>query len=351
MSMFLRPILLGPCLLIVLLGVGYPIFWFIVAGRVEDGFLRWRDARNQQGYVVEHGALDVGGFPTAVRLKIATPAIASTKDGWSVRSAQAEFEIVPWNWRRFRVEASGPHQLTGIVQGRPLQVAAETGSAWLIGRVNSRGRMVEAVAEVRDLRVNQPDGDQLSTTKHVQAQLRWPDESAPSGPPSFDLTVQASDTQLAKKITGPLGPDLRTFRLSGTLNGKPPGKLQRDALDAWRQDGGTIDIRHIVLGWGTLDLSANGTLALDAALRPLGAFTTEIRGHRAMLSALEQNGKLRRREASAARLALDLLSKPSGNGDGRRVVTVPLTAQKGRLYLGPVRLLKLPPILPPAPSG
>lgn len=351
MSMFLRPILLGPSLLILLLGVGYPLFWFYVAGQVEDGFLRWRDARNQKGYVVEHGALDVGGFPGAVRLKIAAPAIASTKDGWSVRSFGAVFEIQPWNWRRYRVEATGPHQLTGVVQGRPLQVAAETGSAWFIGRVNSRGRMAEGAANIQDLLVSQPDGDQLSATKHVQAQLRWPDDTASSGPPSFDLTVQASDTQLAKKISGPLGPDLRIFRLSGTLNGKPPGKLQRDALDAWRQDGGTIDIRQIALGWGALDMTANGTLALDAALRPLGAFTAEIRGHRAMLSALEQNGKLRRREASAARLALDLLSKPGGNGDGRRVVTVPLTAQKGRLYLGPVRLLKLPPILPPAPSG
>ncbi len=351
MSMFLRPILLGPTLLILLLGVGYPLFWFVVAGQVEDGFLRWRDARNQQGYVVEHGALAVGGFPGAVRLTIATPAIASAKDGWSVKSSQADFEVQPWNWRRYRVEASGPHRLVGVVQGRPVQVAAETGSAWFIGHLNDRGRIAEGVADIRDLRLREPDGGQLSATKHLQAQLRWPDDAAQPGPPSFALTANASDTQLAAKFGGPLGTDLRTFRLSGTLNGKPPGKLQRDAIDAWRQDGGTIDIRRIALGWGALDVSGNGTLALDAALRPLGAFTTKVQGYRALLAALEQTGKLRRREASAARLALDLLSKPSGNGDGRRVVTVPLTAQRGRLYLGPVRLLKLPPILPPAPSG
>ncbi len=351
MSMFLRPIVLGPTLLILLLGVGYPIFWFVVAGQVEDGFLRWRDARNQRGYIVEHGALTVGGFPSSIRLTIATPAIASTKDGWSIKSSQADFEIQPWNWRRYRVEASGPHRLVGVVQGRPVHVAAETDSAWFIGHLNDRGRMAEGVVDIRDLRVRASDGGQMSATKHLQAQLRWPDDAAQAGPSSFELTVHASETQLATKIGGPLGTDLRTFRLSGTLNGKPPGKIQRDALDAWRQDGGTVDIRRVVLGWGALDVSGNGTLALDAALRPLGAFTTEIQGHRALLAALEQTGKLRRRDASAARLALDLLSKPSGNGDGRRVVTVPLTAQRGRLYLGPVRLLKLPPILPPVPSG
>ncbi len=347
--MFLRPVLLGPTLLILLLGVGYPLFWFFVAGRVEDGFLRWRDTQNEKGYIVEHGPLAVQGFPGAVRLVIDAPAIASTKDGWSIKSSQADFEIQPWNWRRYRVEASGPHHLVGIVQGRPLQVVAATGSAWFIGHLNDRGRMAEGVAEIRDLRVREPGGGQLSATKHAQARLRWLDDVA--RPPPFDLTIQASNTQLATKIGGPLGTDLRTVRVSGTLNGNPPGKLERDALDAWRQDGGTIDIRQVVLGWGALDVSANGTLALDAALRPLGAFTTELQGHRALLAALEQGGTLRRKEASAARLALDLLSKPSGNGDGRRVVTVPLTAQRGRLYLGPVRLLKLPPILPPAPSG
>jgi len=349
--MFLRPVLLGPALLILLLGVGYPVFWFIVAGQVEDGFLRWRDTQNKKGHVVEHGALAVQGFPGAIRLMIDAPAIASTKDGWSIKSSQAHFEIQPWNWRRYRVEASGPHRLVGIVQGRPVRVVAETDSALFIGQLNDRGRMAEGVAEIGNLRVREPDGGQLSATKHVQARLRWPDGAARPGLPSFDLTVQASHTQLAPKISGPLGTDLRTVRVSGTLNGQPPGKLQRDALDAWRQDGGTIDIRQVVLGWGALDVSANGTLALDAALRPLGAFTTELLGHRALLAALEQGGTLRRKEASAARLALDLLSKPSGNGDGRRVVTVPLTAQRGRLYLGPVRLLKLPPILPPAPSG
>lgn len=349
MSMFLRPLLLGPILLILLLGVGYPLFWFYAAGEVEDGFLRWRDTQIKKGYVVEHGALAVGGFPGAVRLAIDAPAVASTKDGWSVKSSRADFEIQPWNWRRYRVEAAGPHQLVGIVQGRPLQVVAETRTAWLIGHLNDRGRMAEGVADIRDLRVREPDGGQLSATEHVQARIRWPDGAAQ--PPSFDLMVQASNTQLAAKISGPLGTDLRTFRISGTLNGRPPGKLQRDALDAWRQDGGTIDIRRVALGWGALDVVANGTLALDAAMRPLGAFTTEVHGHRAMLSALERGGALRRKEASAARLALDLLSKPSGKGDGRRVVTVPLTAQRGRLYLGPVRLLKLPPILPPAPSG
>ncbi len=349
--MFLRPILLGPSLLILLLGVGYPVFWFIVAGQVEDGFLRWRDAQNHNGYRVKHGVLDIGGFPGSVRLEIAAPDIASTKDGWSVRSSRAVFEIQPWNWRRYRVEAAGPHHVAGIVQGRSVQGVAETGSAWFVGHLNDRGRMAEGVAEVRDLRIRQPDGDELSATRHVQVRLRWPDDTAPARPPSFDLTVTASDTRLSQKISGPLGPDLRAFRLSGTLNGKPPGKLQRDALDAWRRDGGTVDIRQIALGWGALDVAGNGALALDAALRPLGAFTTEIRGYRAMLSALERTGKLRRREASGARLALDLLSKPDGNGGGRRVVTVPLTAQKGRLYLGPVRLLKLPPILPPARSG
>ena len=46
---------------------------------------------------------------------------------------------------------------------------------------------------------------------------------------------------------------------------------------------------------------------------------------------------------AGTQLALDLLSRRD-EGDNRRVVTVPVAAQNGALYLGPVRLLKLPPI-------
>ncbi|MCH7888152.1 MAG: DUF2125 domain-containing protein, partial [Proteobacteria bacterium] len=42
--------------------------------------------------------------------------------------------------------------------------------------------------------------------------------------------------------------------------------------------------------------------------------------------------------------ALGLLAKPGPNG--RLVLTVPVTAQNGTLYVGPLALFKLAPVVP-----
>jgi hypothetical protein len=85
-------------------------------------------------------------------------------------------------------------------------------------------------------------------------------------------------------------------------------------------------------------------------MRPLGALTADIRGHTETINVLERARLLQRKVAATSRIALSLLAKPDKDGTGS-VLTIPVTAQDGRLYLGFVRLLALPPIPFPAPSG
>ena len=98
--------------------------------------------------------------------------------------------------------------------------------------------------------------------------------------------------------------------------------------------------------WGALDLRANGTMALDADMRPLGALTADIRGYEEALEAMAEAGMLRRNILPASRVALNLLAK-TDESDGRKVLTVPLTAQDGALFLGPIKLSDLPAVITP----
>ena len=98
--------------------------------------------------------------------------------------------------------------------------------------------------------------------------------------------------------------------------------------------------------WGGLDLRANGTVALDPELRPLGALTADIRGYEEALEALAEARLIRRDILPASRITLNLLAKTSET-DGRRVLTVPVNAQGGGLYLGPIKLAELPVLLNP----
>ena len=91
-------------------------------------------------------------------------------------------------------------------------------------------------------------------------------------------------------------------------------------------------------------MRANGTVALDQRMRLLGALTADIRGFEEALGALAEAGILRREMLPASRVTLNLLAK-TDKSDGRRVLTVPLTAQDGALLVGPIKLAVLPPVV------
>ena len=105
--------------------------------------------------------------------------------------------------------------------------------------------------------------------------------------------------------------------------------------------GGTVEVQWLQAVWGALDLRTVGTAALDDELRPLAAMTADIRGFAEALQALAAAGVISTATARTGSMALGLIAKPSSDGSPS-VLTVPLTAQDGGLYLGPVRLTRLP---------
>jgi hypothetical protein len=90
-------------------------------------------------------------------------------------------------------------------------------------------------------------------------------------------------------------------------------------------------------------MNAEGTVALDAEFRPIGALTAEIEGVDAVIDGFKRLGTLGDMGAEAAKFVLGLMSETRA-GDGARVVTLPLTAQDGQLYLGPVPIAPLSPL-------
>jgi hypothetical protein len=84
-------------------------------------------------------------------------------------------------------------------------------------------------------------------------------------------------------------------------------------------------------------------------MRPIGAGKARVEGYDATIDALRAGRWIRGKEAFTAKTVLGLLAKETA--DGNKAVTVALTAQDGLLYVGPLPLLRLPPLLPsPSPS-
>jgi hypothetical protein len=89
-------------------------------------------------------------------------------------------------------------------------------------------------------------------------------------------------------------------------------------------------------------MNGDGTLALDAKNRPLGASTMHIRGYTETVDALTAAGAMKPRDAGALKIALNLFARQTGSG--ARELSVPITAQDGRLFVAGFNLFALQPL-------
>jgi len=84
-------------------------------------------------------------------------------------------------------------------------------------------------------------------------------------------------------------------------------------------------------------------MTLDQALRPQAALTAQVAGYGEALDAFAAAGAMRPSDAALAKTFLNIMAKTIS---GRRVIEIPLTAQDGTLFAGPLPLVKLKPVLP-----
>ncbi len=128
-----------------------------------------------------------------------------------------------------------------------------------------------------------------------------------------------------------------------TVMGRIPTAPLRQAAAAWRDSGGTVELDHVALNWGSLRVTGSGTLALDPDLQPIGGFSGAVEGYDELFRAFVAGGRMRPGDARLAQLALGMLSKPGP--DGRPEIATSFTIQNGEMFLGPARLGAAPRIV------
>ncbi len=350
--MFSRRALIAPIVLLVLLAAGYSAFWAYAAASARDAVTDWLERLRADGVETSHGEISTTGFPMLIRLEVAEPAIASGSR-WRWRAGAVAIEMQPWDFSRFRIEPAADHRLDLRLREDGPTYRFGTGSAVAVARVHANGRLASLGVQVSDLKVTTPAGRPVFAAQQIWFEASQP-AIAPKGhrDQALDLSLVVGDAEVGEDA--PLGKEVAKLHVAGEVLGPLAGETPVAALEAWRDAGGVLEVRWLNLVWGALDLRAKGTLALDETLRPLGALTADLRGYGQALDALAAAGLMRPGVTRAARVALDLLAKPS-EVDGRRVLTVPLTLQDGGLYAGPVRLFAVPAIarsrsLPVSPS-
>jgi hypothetical protein len=323
--------------LVVVLAALYSAAWLFFAHRAErlvDGFIARQRA---QGVNLTAATETIEGFPFRIEVQMTGVAADGLPrlPGGHLTVPIAFAWAHPWSLDEWRFGLLGGTVIEGP-QGRVTFDLLGGHAGAVLGPGATPGG---ELAEFHVDNVMLTSGERTLGVFRANLEVRVPAvEPTRHEEPLFSVAFEARRLKLPNVIA-PLGQEVDHLRFDSTWRGPlPPGKLP-DALAGWRDDGGTIDVQNVDLGWGPLSLNADGTLALDKGLQPLGAFSARIMGHDAILDALTASGAIKSNEAALARMGLAMMAQRGS--DGTAQLKTPITVQDSALFLGPARLLKL----------
>jgi hypothetical protein len=318
----------------------YTAYWFVVAGRVEDGIIGWAQSARADRIDVSWQKLRVTGFPVAFQIELETAELRdnAVTPSPEIRTPWLTGTARPWDFAEWRLAARDgvTADIAGTGQRTPTTLSARPASG--VVTIPSEGgwklwlRLQDATVEwVAPVRAGSAD---LWITVPPQQPHGHTD-------PKIAFAVNARQVELPAAI-GPLGDSVEQLDFGATVKGAIPNGKLAEAVAAWRDAGGTIELDNLHLKWGGLDATATGTIALDRELQPIGGFSGAIQGYDQILTALVQSGQMRAGDAGLARIALTMLAKVGP--DGRPEIKTAFTIQNGQMFLGPAKLGKVPRI-------
>jgi hypothetical protein len=328
----------------------HAIIWYIIASQLNSNIERWAAERRSEGWVVNHGAVKMDGYPLAWRATVETPQLIRAKREpafhWSGPAIVLSWE--PWKPRLLGFEVTGTHK-TGLKSGQnTTHITVAMAQGWGTLRFGPRGVLKQLDLLLDGAKIS-PRPDQ---TFHIN-QLRAMIDSSPTDEskkppkshqiPSLRANAELFGLTLPEETRSPLGRTIGRLILQSTVLGRLPPGRPKESLSAWQKDGGTLEIRQLELGWASLVVLAGGTIALDSALQPVGAMTGKVSGHNETLDVLVTANLIKPGAAMVAKFALGALSRTPPGG-GRSEIDIPLSIQEGWLFVGPVKLLKMPKI-------
>lgn len=342
--------------LVLLIGV-YVVFWFVAVHDARVQLETWLRDQQAAGHSISYQSMDIGGFPYRIEVQLRELEVTGS-DGvgnWSLTAPKAAVVAMPWA-RRHRILFA--EELT-------LTLDKDNDNSTLFVSDSFRGSVVvnedeeplrlSLTAETLEQKEGANDPDPLVVRN---AQLHWRTAAEATGkqageedgqiqePLSWQLALKGDDISRAAFKDSPYGQMIQHFEGVFEMRGKGiEGSLSRASLAHWRDNGGTVEVTDMAVRWGDLDATMTGSVTLDQQFRPLGAFAAEVQGIDPLINHFTQLGVMAPEEADAVRSTFDALIAADTKNDGR--LSVPLTMQAGRLFLGPMPIAELPPIADP----
>lgn len=336
-----RTLALISALVLVLAAGLLSAYWVWSAGQLAERIAAWTEEQRARGYEITYQGPEVGGFPFRLTTRFEQPRVASPR-GWRWAGPVVRGHADLWAPFTIHIDFSGLHRVERLRKGKTGKTEVEAARAGAVVHLQTSGRIDRGTAEAEGVALRRPDGTLSAERLTASLGPLLPAEGERLQELAF--AGQARGVLLPEAQAGPLGPWLEHIAFEATLVGDIPPGDEREMLERWRDSGGVLRLGRLELIWDTLDLEGDGSVGLDAKLRPEGAFATRTRGAVETIDKLIAAGLLDVGMAVPAKIGMVALG---GRRDenGNTVVVLPVTLREGQLFLGPAPLIRISPVL------
>lgn len=327
-----------------ILALAYGGLWFMLGQNLRGLSQDWVTAQQRAGWAIAIDDVRLTGFPTWPRVVVENIDITAPLEegGWSWASKQLTLIPDSTDLKSFTVQAPGRHEISSPWTAHT-RWALDAGRADFEFELDADERLKRGRIHLGDAEVTDPNALPLIGAARLDLTLSL----TPDGDTATNIFARFSGAADAIRLAIALPPFervIRTAQLDADLVGEiQPGRLS-DALEAWRQGGGTLDVRKVRLDWPPLAIYGDGTIALDERLQPIAAFSTRITGFDDTLRALETQGIIPPGQSASAMVILNLLAN-TPKGTDTPELTLPVSVQDQRLSLGPFNVLDVPEVV------
>ncbi len=323
--------------------------WFALASHIESRAIAWIERERERGNVLSYKVLRIEGFPFTWRLIAEEYEIGRALPMPQLLTGpRLEATLLPWQLRDVPIRLPGRHRFerrdaTGVTA---IEVEALRPDARL--HLAPTGRIRALDVDLGDVIARATGTADIVKARRAHLLAREIDPVDPARREFFNIAIELDDVDPPASWTTPFNQKLRRGEAEFGIRGdQPRGATPAESVIAWRESGGVVELRRLTLDWAPLFISGDGTATLDRQNRPQAALSVRVAGYAELLEALVQSRQIGSRQAAAIRAALNIVAKPAP-GTGRNEVSIPITAQDGRLSILGFPLMNLPPMPLPA---
>lgn len=339
-----RPFLSAGVTVVAALAASWTIAWYAIASTIQTRLEAWAEARRAEGLTVTHGGLAVAGFPLAWHVKVAEPVVTGAGSAaWAWHGQALEARFTPADYRDVALRFPGDQRVAagaGTLAGTWRVRAARPEGRVLL---HPDGRLDRLEFDFVDTTLTRLPDEKTFQAARLQGAASVPRPTAPGlRAETFTVTADIDTLSPVEPPVASFGPVIRMIRLDLAARGRLPSGRFGEALRAWRDDGGVVEVNHLKVRWGPVDADVSGTLTLDAQDRPLGAFSGRWRGYNETIDALQVAGQIGPWPAAGTKMALGALARQQA--DGGRQIELPITLQDGRVYVVGIPVMRLAPL-------